>query len=751
MANLQAPSKWFYIGIITIISGFVFLRIPPVDGFFTMTLAPIFLVVGFLIFIPLGLYPSIKNENRSEFRLKNPDEKVYANKFGFVVFLLVWAVYINTMWPAPGWWGSAEYINGAYNLIIQSPPGSVILQITGRLFSFLGFIDNPAVRINFMIATASATAITILYYTIIRILRRLVTDYNNDFLIIVPSALASITFAFTESVWNKATFTNPYALSLLTASILIYLAVRWWEDADEPGAGNYLLLSAFMFGLDLSIHRSNLLLVPAFFFMVLIRKPKTFLDFRIWIGGVALLFLGFSLQLFNMFRAQLDPLINFNNPSSWQGLWDYLTLTQYNIKTFGSDLLQRKGPFWETQIKYEYLRYLGWNFIGMDSQGENIKWTGMYGIPLFIGLIGMVYSFIKKFKTALFILSMFFVASMGAIIYLNVPENFFRPMDRHYLPSFMLFAVWIGIGCYGIMVVIDKITKSHRVVSMLVLILLVFLLPLNMLNANWTNNNQSQNYTAHSYSYNLLQSCDENAIFVCAGDNDTFLCWYLQQVEKIRQDVITINWGLMCTAWYPETMKSHYPDTPFDIDSDTYMAGYPIAWESDSVTIAGESDTLTYFLEPTFNDQYLLPNDVRFIEVLKENQWERPICFSSGFGHSVPLNLQDYTQLCGLVFHLQTKHNDSLEIDYEKYENLIDNVLTYKGYGATKSLDRVNHKMEFTYLNLFAELAIHYKQAEENEKLNDLLNRYERHWPNSFSHLKQYVDGYGDGGKETEE
>ncbi len=743
LSHLFKPNKYFYIGIIAMIAGFVFLRIPPVDGFFTMNLAPLFLVAGFLVLIPMGLWPKIKNTDHTDLKIKIFAEKVYVNFFGFVVFATVWVIYINTMWPAPGWWGSAEYINGAYNLIIQSPPGSVILQLTGRLFSFLWFIENPAVRINFMIATMSASAITVIYFIIIRVLKQLVEKSNNKLLIIVPSVLASIAFALTESVWNKATFTNPYALSLLTASILIYLAVRWWQSADEDGSGNFLLLSAFIFGLDLSVHRSNLMLVPAFFFMVLIRKPKTFLDYRIWFGGVALLFLGFSLQLFNMFRAQLDPLINFNIPSSWQGLWDYLSLQQYGIKTFGSDLLERKGPFWETQIKHEYLRYLGWNFIGMDSAGENMKWSGMFGIPLFVGLVGLVFSFIKKFKTALFVFGMFFMASMGAIIYLNVPENFFRIMDRHFLPSFMLFSIWIAIGCYGILSLINKFFKSNKVAIIVTTILLLFALPINQLNANWTNNDQSNNYSSHNYGYNLLNSCDKNAILICAGDNDTFITWYLQQVEKIRPDVITSNWWLMSTPWYAESMKINYPDTPFDIENDSSFLN-AMFWESDTVTFAGDNDTLSYLLDPTFNNQYLLPNDLRFIEVLKKNRWERPVCFSDGFGNNAPLQLSDYTQMYGIDFHLQSKHFDSLEYDFAKHEYLLDSVLTYKGFGESKSLDRVGKNMGNTYLRIFAELAIHYKQTEETEKLEKLLDKYEKHWPNSFDRIKQYVDGYGE-------
>ena len=45
----------FALGLATIIVGYVLLGIPPADGFLSLTLAPILLVAGYCVLIPLAI------------------------------------------------------------------------------------------------------------------------------------------------------------------------------------------------------------------------------------------------------------------------------------------------------------------------------------------------------------------------------------------------------------------------------------------------------------------------------------------------------------------------------------------------------------------------------------------------------------------------------------------------------------------------------------------------------------------------
>lgn len=55
----------FVLGLATIALGYVFLSLPPVDGFMSLTLAPLLLVLGYCVLIPIALLSAKKEEEPS--------------------------------------------------------------------------------------------------------------------------------------------------------------------------------------------------------------------------------------------------------------------------------------------------------------------------------------------------------------------------------------------------------------------------------------------------------------------------------------------------------------------------------------------------------------------------------------------------------------------------------------------------------------------------------------------------------------
>ncbi|HCL30763.1 MAG TPA: hypothetical protein DIC52_20315 [Candidatus Latescibacteria bacterium] len=60
----------FGVGLLVIVSGYGLLRIPPVDGFLSLTAAPVLLVVGYCVLVPAAIL--VREADRSDADTGNP-------------------------------------------------------------------------------------------------------------------------------------------------------------------------------------------------------------------------------------------------------------------------------------------------------------------------------------------------------------------------------------------------------------------------------------------------------------------------------------------------------------------------------------------------------------------------------------------------------------------------------------------------------------------------------------------------------
>ncbi len=61
--------RFFFLGLGVILIGYIFLSIPPAQGVFSLTLAPILLVVGYCVIIPVAiLFPGHREAEVKESR-----------------------------------------------------------------------------------------------------------------------------------------------------------------------------------------------------------------------------------------------------------------------------------------------------------------------------------------------------------------------------------------------------------------------------------------------------------------------------------------------------------------------------------------------------------------------------------------------------------------------------------------------------------------------------------------------------------
>lgn len=420
--------------------------------------------------------------------------------------------------------------------------------------------------------------------------------------------------------------------------------------------------------------------------------------------------------------------------------------------TFGENL----SFMFRNQMGNQYFRYFMWNFVGrqndiqgfgLDGKGnkdiQNGNWISginfidearlgsqstitermssnkarntFYFLPFLLGLIGMIYHFMKKGKDAVVVALLFVMTGLAIIIYLNPTPTQPRERDYAYAGSFYAFSIWIGLGVIALFEMLRK--KVPGVISaVLVSVACLLAVPLIMGAKGWDDHDRSDKYACRDFAKNYLNSCAPNAILITNGDNDTFPLWYAQEVEGIRTDVRVLNFTLASGDWYIHQLynKLYKSDPlPFTLKSEQYTQGTNdfvpyydqglkgvwdvrkiiefIASDNEKAKVKLQNGKQTAFL-PTkdvlltvdslkvlrngtvpmsmadripkaivwkIKKSTLYKNDLMMLDLIATNNWERPIYFASPNSISDFLDIEDYCYLEGSVYRFIPVKSDS--------------------------------------------------------------------------------------------
>ncbi len=334
-----------------------------------------------------------------------------------------------------------------------------------------------------------------------------------------------------------------------------------------------------------------------------------------------------------------------------------------------------------------------------------------YFLPLILGILGLLYQ-VKWDKENFFTLFLFFAFTGFAIIFYTNPRPF-EPRERDYavVGSFYIFAIWIGLGVFALYEYLKNFANK-KAVAIAVSAISLLAVPTLMASQNWDDHDRSNRYTTHLNAQAYLESCDENAIMFTIGDNDTFPLWYMQEVEGIRTDVKLVNTSLFATDWYIDQMKRatyDAPPIPSQLVHDQYKYGtldvaysleHPrfkdsvmtiknfMRWiasdnegtyvetENDSkekfyptnriripvnkqkvlangIVAQKDADKILPYIDITIDDRALFKNRILMLDILANNDWDRPIYFTGGANADEEyIWLKDYLQLDGLAYKL---------------------------------------------------------------------------------------------------
>ena len=147
------------------------------------------------------------------------------------------------------------------------------------------------------------------------------------------------------------------------------------------------------------------------------------------LAGAGALAAGLAVQLLVIPIAALtNSTLNFSDPSSLGRFWDYVTIKQLG-GSFLLEVFPRKSPIWSAQTM-DVLRVLGHDFLNVAGR------TGALGLLPAVAAawgIGALWRGNRRFAAAL--ASVLLLQVAFTVLYFNIPANYFRTFDRHYLPS----------------------------------------------------------------------------------------------------------------------------------------------------------------------------------------------------------------------------------------------------------------------------------------------------------------------------
>jgi hypothetical protein len=429
----------------------------------------------------------------------------------------------------------------------------------------------------------------------------------------------------------------------------------------------------------------------------------------------------------------------------------------------------------------------------LPSDQKNNKGRNTYFfLPLILGIIGLVFH-LKRDVNNFYILLLFFAFTGLAIIFYTNPKPF-EPRERDYavVGSFYVFAIWIGFGVLAIYEKLkDKILKPQPL-ALAISAICLLAVPTIMAKENWDDHDRSGKYATYNNAKAYLDSCQENAIMFTIGDNDTFPLWYMQEVENYRTDIKLVNTSLFAKDWYIDQQKRktyeadpipsqlthkeyregsldvayHYPypfpqfkDSIIDIDFlmkwiasddartsiDFEENGHPekiyptnkirLKVDKEAVLrnkIVAEKDSalIVPYIDIEISQSALVKNRILMLDILANNNWERPIYFTGGAQAAEEyIWLKDYLQLDGLAYKfvpIKTPIDNKNFMDMGRIDTdvMYANVKkwSWKNSDADIYIDPETRKNSISFRNSLGRLADEFIKEGKFDKAEEMLD-----------------------------
>ncbi|MGV3540902.1 MAG: protein O-mannosyl-transferase family [Rufibacter sp.] len=467
---------------------------------------------------------------------------------------------------------------------------------------------------------------------------------------------------------------------------------------------------------------------------------------------------------------------------------------------FGWNFIGRDGDIQNSGVLWPWEGNDGLPERVLESKARN----NFFLLPFALGVIGLIYQLRKKQRDAFVVGLLFFFTGLAIVIYLNQPPIEPRERDYTFAGAFYAFSIWIGLGVLAVADFLRKTFKSDMLGGVVATVV-GLLIPGVMAAQGWDDHDRSDRYHSVDSAHNLLNSVAPNAILFTNGDNDTFPLWYVQEVEGFRTDVRVAVLSYMNTDWYLDQMKRQaYESEPFpmSLENENYRQGIndylpyverpevaggidlkqyiQLVKQNHQALQIADRGGRTYMSFPTKNfflnvdkqavvaakavpqeRQDSIVTQMRWtidkgglekkhlaiLDLLANNNWQRPVYFSTTADNSDFVGLDEYLQLEGLAYRIVPVRNTNPEAQaYVAKDIMFDNMMNKMSW---RNLDREDIFYDENYLRFpanardkYYQLAVAYLQAGDKETAKKVLNYSLTQMPDNAIPYDYYIPPY---------
>jgi len=346
-----------------------------------------------------------------------------------LVFLACLAIYLPTLSPSVvlGDGGEAQMLSSV--LGVSHPTGYPLFMLLGWLFGHLPLGGDLAFRVTLLCTVSTAAAIALLFLT--------VRELGGAR---APALAAALLACAAPRVWMHASASEVYALSSLFGILGIWLLLRW-EAGKTP-----LWAVALAFGFGLTHHISLRLFAPAVLVFLFLVDPRLPLRPRRWLPALACLLLPLVLYAYVPLRAA-----------------HFMSMPELDGRVLGVRKVVASGlvsPFYFSGGAIGLILALGYS--GDFLSGgirlaviEDYLALARAQFPLVvaaIALVGVAALFKRRWRANVLFLLIYAAEMLAALQHLStVGED-----GDHFIPTFLLTAVWFGVGADAIISLLPR-------------------------------------------------------------------------------------------------------------------------------------------------------------------------------------------------------------------------------------------------------------------------------------------------------